>query len=348
MFKVIAGAGPNALVVDAQGDIGIGTGSPSQDLQVVVGNTPTLRLQQDGSAGFTAQSWDLAGNEAGFFIRDVTGGSQLPFRIIPGADSSALVIDDDNDIGMGAGTNPQAPLHVERTTDFVFLRLEASGASPNTSADITFTDAGADGELRYNIVDGDGPEMSLSADGALEAISSQSFNYLRLTANGAAPNTSADITFTDAGADGELRYNIVDGDGFEMSLDANGNMTIGGVLTQGSDRHAKTAVELVDGDEILAKLAALPVSSWAYKTDAAVRHIGPMAQDFHAIFGTGASETGISAMDTSGVALAAIQALVADREALIAEQAAVNAELLVQIERQNARLLDLEAALAAQ
>jgi len=130
VFQVNAGARRNSLVVDAQGDIGIGTGSPSQDIQVVVGNTPTLRLEQDGSAGFAAQTWDIAGNEAGFFIRDATGGSQLPFRIIPGANSSSLVIDDDNDIGIGAGTNPEASLHVERSdgTARVFIQ-ETSGTT---------------------------------------------------------------------------------------------------------------------------------------------------------------------------------------------------------------------------
>ena len=34
--------------------------------------------------------WDIAGNEANFFVRDVTGGSRLPLRIRPGAPTSSI------------------------------------------------------------------------------------------------------------------------------------------------------------------------------------------------------------------------------------------------------------------
>jgi hypothetical protein len=44
-----------------------------------------MRLEQDDSSGFGAQSWDMAGNEANFFICDVTNGNTLPFTIEPGS-----------------------------------------------------------------------------------------------------------------------------------------------------------------------------------------------------------------------------------------------------------------------
>ena len=54
---------------------------------------------------------------------------------------------------------------------------------------------------------------------------------------------------------------------------------------------------------MLAKLADLPVSRWSYKKDKAkTRHMGPMAQDFHAAFGLGDDRT-IFTLDGSGVAL---------------------------------------------
>jgi hypothetical protein len=54
----------------------------------------------------------------------------------------------------------------------------------------------------------------------------------------------------------------------------------------------------------------LPISRWNYKTDpASVTHIGPMAQDFQAIFNTGTDNKTISTIDPSGIALAGIQAL---------------------------------------
>ncbi len=112
-FRVDAGARANALYVDSQGDVGIGTSTPVTEIHARVGDTPTLRLEQDGSSGFTPQTWDVAGNEAGFFVRDVTNGSTLPFRIRLGAPSSSIDIQADGDVGIGT-TSPatDAQLHV--------------------------------------------------------------------------------------------------------------------------------------------------------------------------------------------------------------------------------------------
>jgi hypothetical protein len=61
-------------------------------------DTPGLRLLQTGDGGFTPQTWDIAGNEANFFVRDLTAGSRLPFRIRPGAPTSSLDISSTGDI----------------------------------------------------------------------------------------------------------------------------------------------------------------------------------------------------------------------------------------------------------
>lgn len=89
-----------------------------------------------------------------------------------------------------------------------------------------------------------------------------------------------------------------------------------------SDRNAKANFAPVDGRAILAQVAALPITTWNFKTqDASIQHIGPIAQDFYAAFGTGESDTTISMVDADGVALAAIQGLneiVQEKEAQIA------------------------------
>ncbi len=77
-FTIEAGAPSHSLYVDDGGRIGFGTGTPVVELHVKDGDTPTLRLEQDGSSGFTPQTWDVAGNETNFFIRDATNGSTLP------------------------------------------------------------------------------------------------------------------------------------------------------------------------------------------------------------------------------------------------------------------------------
>jgi len=100
VFAVEAGARSSALYVESDGDVGIGTSNPVLDVHLVTGNSPSLRLEQDGSSGFAPQTWDIAGNEANFFIRDVTGGSRLPFRIRPGAPTSSIDIAASGNVGI--------------------------------------------------------------------------------------------------------------------------------------------------------------------------------------------------------------------------------------------------------
>jgi hypothetical protein len=130
-FTIEAGARSNALYVEADGDIGVGTSNPAVDVEIVTGNTPTLRLQQDGSSGFTPQTWDVAGNETNFFIRDATHGSTLPFRIEPGAPSNVLYVEDDGDVGIGT-TSPDFRLEIENG-NLAITRTDT------TSANIRFT-----------------------------------------------------------------------------------------------------------------------------------------------------------------------------------------------------------------
>jgi hypothetical protein len=77
------------------------------------------------------------------------------------------------------------------------------------------------------------------------------------------------------------------------------------------DRNAKANLTSVDAQQILEKLACLPIQNWSYKADpASVRHIGPTSQDFQAAFGlNGDDDVHISAVDAQGIALAAIQGL---------------------------------------
>jgi len=91
-FRIETGSPTHSLYVEDYGRVGLGTSIPYVELHIVDGDTPTIRLDQDGSSGWTAQRWDIAGNETNFFIRDVTGGSKLPFRIFPGSESESLEI----------------------------------------------------------------------------------------------------------------------------------------------------------------------------------------------------------------------------------------------------------------
>ncbi|WP_367538832.1 tetratricopeptide repeat protein [Streptomyces globisporus] len=64
-----------------------------------------------------------------------------------------------------------------------------------------------------------------------------------------------------------------------------------------------------NGFDILAAVASLPVSTWSYRGQEGVRHLGPMAQDWYAAFGLGADDRSIHVLDANGVAIVAMQAL---------------------------------------
>jgi len=83
---------------------------------------------------------------------------------------------------------------------------------------------------------------------------------------------------------------------------------VGGSLEK-SDISMKANITPVDDMEILEKVSMMPVSSWVYKQDPDVPHIGPMAQDFYAAFRVGKDDKTIFTIDAQGVSLSAVKAL---------------------------------------
>jgi hypothetical protein len=94
------------------GRLGVGTATPALQLQLTNSDTPAIRMEQNNTGGFTAQTWDIGANEANFFVRDLTGNSTLPFRIRPGAPTSSLDISPSGNVGIGI-SSPQAKLDVQ-------------------------------------------------------------------------------------------------------------------------------------------------------------------------------------------------------------------------------------------
>ncbi len=95
-----------------------------------------------------------------------------------------------------------------------------------------------------------------------------------------------------------------------------------------SDRATKENLIEVDSQAILEKLATMPLQEYNLKSqDADIRHIGPVAQDFHATFGYGESELAINMEDADGVAMAAIQGLYERVQVLEAENAELDARV---------------------
>ena len=111
VFEVDAGAAANALKVSSSSKVGLRTATPVLDIHMNTSDTPAVRFEQNNAGGFTAQTWDIGANEANFFVRDVTGGSRLPFRVRPGAPTSSVDISASGNVGIGTAS-PAVNLHV--------------------------------------------------------------------------------------------------------------------------------------------------------------------------------------------------------------------------------------------
>jgi trimeric autotransporter adhesin len=114
-----------------------------------------------------------------------------------------------------------------------------------------------------------------------------------------------------------------------------------------SSRLEKENFAAVDGEDVLRRLRSVPVTSWnGIAEGPQVRHIGPMAQDWHAAFALNDDPLTIHQGDLAGVSLAAVQALMARTDALREENAALHAAHLAadgRTERQEERIRALEA-----
>ncbi|WP_417207611.1 hypothetical protein [Antarctobacter sp.] len=192
-FRVEAGAPVNTLYVEADGDVGIKTANPVVDIHVVEGNTPTLRLEQDGSDGFTAQTYDIAANEANFFIRDVTNGSKLFFRAKPGAPEDSIFIDSSGEVGIGTD-NPTAALHVRRSNASAALLIEETNGTAALRALMTLSN---NGDVLFRMDNIDSPDT-------WDFATAKGLSALAINANGGAS---------------------------EFLLRSNGNLTLLGTIT---------------------------------------------------------------------------------------------------------------------
>lgn len=166
-FRIEAGAPNHALYVEDYGRVGLGTATPAVELHITDGDTPTVRLEQDSSSGWSAQTWDVAGNESNFFIRDTTNGSKLPFRIQPGAPTSSLSIKSDGKVGIGTWS-PAYDLEIQRTGAKPTLAVNRTdGATGKITAAINHVNMGTMTSHPLRLVVGNQARATLNTDGSL-------------------------------------------------------------------------------------------------------------------------------------------------------------------------------------
>lgn len=185
-FKIEAGARTSALYVNSSGRVGLGTSTPVLNLHIVSGDTPSVRLDQDTSSGWTAQVWDIAGNESNFFIRDTTGGSKLPFRIQPGTPTNTITMKSDGKVGIGTWS-PTYPMELDTTGINASIAIKRTdGATCYINGTDSYANFGAVSNHPLRLVVNSVWKMRLDADGSLTMS-----NGATLTAGGTWTNASS-------------------------------------------------------------------------------------------------------------------------------------------------------------
>lgn len=342
-FTIEASAPSHSLYVDDGGRVGFGTSTPVVDLHVKSGNTPTLRLEQDGSSGFAAQTWDVAGNETNFFIRDATNGSKLPFRIVSNAPNASIFVAADGDVGLQT-TTPDGLFDVAHSSDannhaffvgtdsYVGVNID-NGHVPaglfdvQTTGGVSQFTVASDGNVglgtaspsaKLHVVDNESTaEISslvienthANEHAVLLELSNAGNTYIKM----ANSTGGADVTqwFIGSRDNGDMTFSNNFTAGRLLKLDKYGNLTTVGTVNGASSYKIKENFSSVNMGEILDIIGKLNISKWNYiKEGETIKHIGPMAEQFHQLFGlNGNNDDSISYTDITGVALAAIQAL---------------------------------------
>ncbi|MFQ5570041.1 MAG: tail fiber domain-containing protein [Rhodothermales bacterium] len=292
VFEIRAGAPSRALFVDSQGDLGLQTSAPATDVDIKKGDTPTVRLQQDGTSGFTPQTWDMAGNEAGFFIRDVTNGSTLPFRIRPGASSSMIDISADDEVGI----NTSSPVGGAELT------IKSDGDTDSFNALVVQNSSNTDDLFEVNEDGANNGVVAVFASGQAERIRFSAFGGGRVSI-GCAGLAGADIELNSTGTCNAGTFS-----------QANAGDT---QFTASSSRTLKENIVPLDVNNILEKFAGIDVYSYDF-IEGPKDRIGLMAEDFHQIFGRGSDKT-LSGHEVQLALWMAVQQLAERNKALEAQ-----------------------------
>jgi hypothetical protein len=166
VFEVDAGAPANSIRVASNGKVGFRTATPVLDLHINGLDTPAVRFEQNG--GFGSWTWDVAGNEANFFVRDVTSGSRLPFRIRPGAPTSSIDISASGNVGVGTGSPTTSTggrvVHIDNASGAAALRL-GDGAANGQQWEWQSTVIGATGAMNLSNITAVSNPMTILATG---------------------------------------------------------------------------------------------------------------------------------------------------------------------------------------
>jgi len=297
----ITGSAPtNSIFVDSTGRLGLRTATPVLDVHISTSNTPAIRQEQTNSGGFTAQTWDIGGNEANWFVRDVTGGSRLPLRIRPGAPTSSIDIAASGNVGVGL-------------------------ASPTSFLDVN-------GTIRARVNNAFGLQFSKADGTAGDVAGLDSNNTLILKGLGGG------IVFRDS-TNANTRMSILDTGNVGIGTASPGSQLVivsgassssinagSAQFTIASSRSFKENIEPVAVPDILKKIEAIPVVTYDFKDNGPKDRLGLIAEDFHTVFGRG-DDKHIDGQDVQMALWMAVQKLTAENKALTDRLSKLEGEL---------------------
>ncbi|MEN0003325.1 MAG: tail fiber domain-containing protein [Bacteroidota bacterium] len=278
-FRIEAGARANSLYVDDEGKVGIGTATPVVEAHIRDGDSPTLRLEQDGSNGWQPRTWDISGNETNFFIRDANNSSALPFRIRAGAPDNSIFVKGDGDIGLGTDS-PSSALHVK--SGDVYVEAGNMGINAAPSASFALNVVGTSNLTGPTAVTGDFTNIMTNGTGT-SFFTSGFAQVLRMDA------TTGVVTFGDGNVTFGSNSNVglgVTGPTRQLELSKDEAVKPnGGVWTAASDRRLKQNIKpFKDG---LSKIMGINPVSYNYNDKSGYNtekeHIGIIAQEVQTV-----------------------------------------------------------------
>ncbi|MEM1178008.1 MAG: tail fiber domain-containing protein [Acidobacteriota bacterium] len=360
-FVLRRGAPTDSFHMDPSGLLGLGTAVPMADLDIVDGTDgATLRLE-DMTTG------DAASIEMQFGTLDVVSAGSTIMRflknspslsiatapdrvslageamtLLAGAPVQSLTVDTEGDVGLGTLEPRQ--------------QLEIQSANPT----IQFTDLEASEDRNWYLnlnASASQFDISYGVGGIFSASPVKVFRGAQTNALVVGKASGPSFTNTRVGIrtdEPEETLHVAGTALVEDAMFVDGNLTVGGSFFVTSSREKKEVVGPVDPRDVLAKVATLPLKRWSY-TDAIEPgdvgpartpvHLGPMAEDFRALFGLGHDGRSLAPIDGVGVALAAIQGLHAEVAALRIEVSALR-DRRAALESEMGELRSLVLALA--
>ncbi|MEM1247742.1 MAG: tail fiber domain-containing protein [Acidobacteriota bacterium] len=292
------GAPDNALYVDSTGNIGIGTGSPDQDLHIATDSSPYIRL--DNGTDF----WDLRSNSSFVWFEDE---SAFPFVIASGAPSSSFRMDSNGRIGLGTAT-PTGNLHIfGNSSQDIFSAVGPSGSNDALNFGYSGSTFGqASGFFNVRPASGaTAPNPALYfATGNVERMTIDNQGYIAvhqdaILANGFNPTHPIHAQVSGA------------------------RLTAGGVWTNASSRALKENIGPLAAAEALAALQALEPVHYNYKLEPSDPQLGFIAEDVPEIVAT-PDRKGMAAIEV----VALLTKVVQEQQHALEEQRQLIEELL--------------------